>query len=566
MSVPRDPSTGPVLPMWRWVALVTIAFALVHGRHLAQRYEPNAWLFADGSFYFTTLRAITEHGRLEQKALQPTSWYERDLGWNRRLTDDWSNVALGREGRWYPKHPILVPVLSAPLYLLLGTPGTLATNVLMNLAFVLLVFLLARRFAPPWLAAAAAILTAAMPFVQSMSYSFSNDLLGAVLILGALEATFAKRFGLAGICAGFAIWSRLTNGAFLPALVLVAVDVGGLAAVLRAVLFSFIPLGTYAALNTWQFGVPWAISYSRVLVREGGTAQVASHTRLFTVPFLDGLRRIVAGEDNAFSTFPPLAFGLAGVLPLWLRRGWKIALGFALFVLLPVLAFAKYSWYRTHFLYPVYGLSAVMLAALVAWVLRRPLPSFPEDWRAPRWAFVAVAMVVLGGGTAFRLMTRPDPTLLSTQVANARVMLDDIPCDYWNPQVERWECASWDKGGWMMTGRIVGTPPRLNGAPLRGLWLHPNPSGKTKRVLFEALPAERYRLSFALTDDTRPGPVSIEVLPRGGEPLVFTMNGRGSTREESVRIGDGDGPALELRARAIGSAHWKQLVVEGRPE
>jgi hypothetical protein len=558
---------APPVRAWRWVLLVVVGFAAFHGPSLARRYEPNSWLFADGAFYFTTLRALTEHGRLEQKDLQPASWYERDLGWNRRLGDDWSNVALGREGRWYPKHPILLPLLSVPLYALLGTPGTLATNVLLNLAFVLLVFLLARRVAPPPLAAAAAVLTAAMPFVQAMSYSFSNDLLGAVLVLGAFEAALGGRLGLAGVLGGLALWSRLTNVAFVPGLLLVALDAGGWRAAQRAVGFALAPLAIFGGLNTWQFGVPWTTSYQNVLVRENGVAQVASHARLFTIPFVQGLRRIVLGDDGAFASFPPLAFGLAGVLPLALRRGWQLALAFALFALLPALVFAKYAWYRAHFLYPVYGLSAVGLAALGAWAARRPpVGELREEWARPRWTLPFFLLILLAGGGALRIAARPDPTLLSARVAHARVLLDELACDYWNPQNERWECASWDKGGWMMTGAIVGRAPTVRGEPRRGIWLHAHPSGKWRRIVFDALPAERWTVDLALSDETRPGPVEIELRPRGSAPLALTMDGGGSETQRTIAIAPGEGPALEIRARATGDASWKQLVVEGRPE
>lgn len=557
---------APPVRAWRWALLVAVGFAAFHGPSLARRYEPNSWLFADGAFYFTTLRALTEHGRLEQQALQPRSWYEQELGWNRRLGDDWSNVALGREGRWYPKHPVLLPIVAIPLYLLAGTPGTLATNAGLNLLFVLLVFLLARRVAPPWLAAGAAILTAAMPFVQSMSYSFSNDLLGAVLVLGAVECTLGKRFALAGVLAGLSLWSRLTNAAFLPALLLLGLDAGGLRATLRAVAFSLVPLGIYAGLNTWQFGAPWTTSYQNVLVREGGAAKVASHARLFTVPLADGLRRIVLGADGAFLSFPPLAFGLAGVVPLALRRGWRFALAFALFAVLPAFAFAKYSWYRAHFLYPIYGLSAVGLAALAAWVLRRPpVVELREDWTLPRWSVPLGVALLLAGGPAFRLANRPDPALLSTRVAHATVLLDDVPCDYWNPQNERWECASWDKGGWMMTGRIVGEPPTVRGSERRGVWLHPHPSGKWRRIRFDALEPGRWTIDLALSDATRDGPVQIELIPRGSEPIPLTVQHRAEERRHELDIVPGEGPALEIRARATGDASWKQLLVEGRP-
>ena len=327
---------------WRWLGVVVLSFALLHGPPLARRYQPNTWLFADGAFYFATVRSLAEHGRLEQRALHPQSWYAQDLGWNRRLTDDWSNVALGRDGSWYPKHPILLPALAVPFYGLFGTPGTLVLNVLLNLAFVLLVFLLARRLAHPAAAALVASAVAALPFVIEMSYTFSNDLLGAVLLLGSIEFALGGRLRGAGVLAGLAVWSRVTNVAYLPALVVIGHSVGGWRAVWTSARFAAIPLAAYAALNTWLFGAPWVTSYHRVIVREAGVMGTAAHTRLFNVPFARGLTRILTAPDGALRSFPLLAPGLLSlVAPLRTRRA--LALAVALFVALPILAYAAGS-------------------------------------------------------------------------------------------------------------------------------------------------------------------------------------------------------------------------------
>ncbi len=544
----------------RWALVVTVAFAAIHGPYLYRRYQPNKWLFADGAFYFTTVRALANHGRLEQRDLQPQSWYVDDLGWNRWLTDDWSNVALGRDGTWYPKHPILLPALAVPFYWLFGTPGTLATNVLLNLAFVLLVFLLARRVAHPAVAALTAIAVCATPFCLAESYTFSNDVLGAVLVLGALEGALAGWFGLAGVLAGLSIWSRVTNAALVPALAIVAWSVGGGRAVWRASLFAMMPLGAFGALNTYLFGAPWISSYQRVLVREGGVVKTASHVRLFTVPMRDGLNRIVFGADGAFHSFPLLLPGLAGIVAVALRKR-ALALALVLFAVLPALAFAKYEWYRPNFLYPVFGASAIGLAAIpgLLWkpvevpLLARPLP---------RWLWPALISAVALGSLAFHLTNRPNPMLLSSHLREARVELGDTPCDYWNPQNERWECSHLDPAGWAMTGAMHDRPEPVRGRPVSAIWLHPSPTGRWKRLIFPHLQARAVRLTFALGDLSHPGPVQLEILARGEPPIALALSQPGEQNERTVALGPGPGDALELRVRSDDPL-WKHVVVEG---
>lgn len=543
---------------WRWVGVVVLAFALLHGPPLARRYQPNTWLFADGAFYFATVRSIAEHGRLEQRELHPQSWYAQDLGWNRSLTDDWSNVALGRDGGWYPKHPILLPSLAVPFYLLFGPPGTLALNVLLNLAFVLLVFLLGRRLAHPAAAALVAIAVASLPFVIEMSYTFSNDLLGAVLLLGAIELALGERLRGAGLLAGLAVWSRVTNVAYLPALVVIGLSVGGWRAVWTSAKFAAIPLTAFAALNTWLFGAPWVTSYHRVIVREAGVMGTAAHTRLFNVPFARGLERILTASDGAFRSFPLLGPGLLSLAAL-MRTRRALALAVVLFVALPVLAYAKYDWYRPHFLYPAYGAGAVGLAALLGLLL----PPHPElTFRAPpRWAWELALLAIVLASIALR-PAPPDPQRLSTHLREARVQLDEIPCDYFNIQNERWECSHFDPSGWAMTGLMRGEVVRVGGARADGIWMHPNPSGRWRRIRWSRLDASRAQLTFALSDATHPGPVQVEVRPRGKDPIPFTLSKPGEKHDVDAAWLDGEGDALEIRARAA-APYWKQLVFEG---
>jgi len=547
---------------WRWAIVVTLGFAVLHGPHVASKYEPNTWLERDGSFYFTTLLAIAEHGRIEQRALQPESWYTQPLGWNRELPEDWSNVAQGRGDAWYPKHAILLPLAAVPFFLLLGTIGTLVVNVLLNLLFVLLIFLLARRVARIEIAAALAILVSALPFVQLMSYGFSNDLLGADLALGALEATLAGSFATAGVLAGFAIWSRLTNLAFVPGLVLVGWDSGGRRGVTRALLASLVPLGLLGAFDTWAFGAPWITSYQRVLVRARGVAQVASHVRAFNVPWSRGLHRVTFEPDGAFATFPLLLPGLLGLLVVAWRRT-LLAAGLFLFCLLPALAVATYDWYRPHFLLAVFGASVFGLAA----VLGALIP--PEPVSGPRPLSPRLRRVIAGtlgaallAAVVIRVATRPDARLLSSHIEEARVFLDEIPCDYWNPQRERWECSHLDPEFWAMTGRFLGEPARIHGEPRRGISLAPSPTRHWRRLVFPTLAGKSVDLDLALGDDARPGPVEIEILPRGGEALTATVAGPGGEQQLHANLGEGSGPALEIRVRAE-NPQGKPLVVEG---
>jgi len=279
------------------------------------------------------------------------------------------------------------------------------------------------------------------------------------------------------------------------------------------------------------------------------------------VPWKKGLWNIIVGEGGGFAQFPLLAPGLVGFFAIaWRRRALAAALW--AFALLPILLFMKYDWYRAHFLYPVFGVSAMGLAALVELFAPRPVLSPP----LPRWRMApivtAVTVLALVTGLVWRMRTKPDPALLSTTVDHAKVWLDDIPCDYWNPQSERWECSSHDRGGWMMTGRNIGDPVIVRGEPRPGMWFHPSPTGRWKRVVWSELPGTSVDLWCAMGDESKPSSVEIELRPRGSEPILFTLDGAGDERAHQLPISAGDGPALEVRFRAS-EAEWKHLVCEG---
>jgi hypothetical protein len=245
-------------------------------------------------------------------------------------------------------------------------------------------------------------------------------------------------------------------------------------------------------------------------------------------------------------------------------RNWKIALACVLFTVLPGLAFMKYDWYRPHFLYAVFGLGSVGLAMLVGLLLKPKEQVATAPW-SPMWRVATVfALVTFMASTAiaWRRSQRLDPKLLSSHMREAVVSLDHVPCDYWNPQVERWECSGFDGSGWAMTGRML-EPYTVKGKPRQAIWLHPNPSKRWRIVTFPALDAKSVALSIALGDQTREGPVEVQVLARGQEPIQLTLRAPGEELDRSVPIAPGQGPALVIKAKST-EPGWKHLIVEGR--
>jgi hypothetical protein len=98
------------------------------------------------------------------------------------------------------------------------------------------------------------------------------------------------------------------------------------------------------------------------------------------------------------------------------------------------------------------------------------------------------------------------------------VFLGELPCDYFNPSHQKWECSHAERHAWEYAGRSLGRECLVDGAPGTMLWLHPSPSGKPKRLVFDDLPPTAAVSFRALRVGDRPGAVTVRVRAQG-QPL-----------------------------------------------
>src|SRR5580704_14226907 len=196
------------------LAVFVIALA-IQGGDAAGRYTPNRWLYADGSFYYNILKGLVEHGSLDQGHIHPRTWFNGTLGWNYNLDDAWSNIAVGSDGTWYPKHSFLMPALSIPLYLAFGPIGTLLFNVLCGALTALLAAELASRYTARWMASLIGVGMAGVPAIVRQAYGFNNDVFYTVLVIATAIELTDKRYGWAGLWGGLSFLAKITNVLFL---------------------------------------------------------------------------------------------------------------------------------------------------------------------------------------------------------------------------------------------------------------------------------------------------------------------------------------------------------------
>lgn len=595
--------------------LVLLGAALIVSYHAWQQYRPYSFLHGDGSFYAIINRALAE-GTLEQERFHPMSWYRERLRWNDDLDPGWSDLALGADGRTlWPKHPILLPLLHAPLFHAFGLNGLLLGSVVMSSLSIWLAHRIATRVASVPAAACAALAFASTPLLLHNAYSYSNDTLYTVLALGAIDATQRSRGLLAGLLWGGAMVAKPTVALLAAPFAAHLVALRRWKVLARMALGAAGPLGALAVMNTVMFGGALVSGYNRILVRHGGVPATFDIREKFGRAIGVGLRAIVSDPQQGVALSAPASLlSLPGLVPLARSpRGRAFAAAFAVSLGATALFYARFEFTYARFFTPWVVLAvapvAALLDVLVAWAARlRGRERLPSWLRAllgdPRWfplvagvatvfgaarsapqfgpavaasavaaslfrdelwallgaalsrvaawltrarlaAILGVAAALLAAlpGVVARATRRPARWVATEALRDASVRIlptggAPVPCDYFNPSRQKWECADWERGD-STWGRALGAECAFANAP--GDWLSLNPNADlTREIAWRALPPGDLRVRYGVAPTSQHTDVTVVLqsgparhwlrTPRVGElqTLVIPAAARGA--------------------------------------
>jgi hypothetical protein len=532
----------------RQAAAVLAGIVLAVSLTVAVRYEPYTFIRRDASFYATIARGLVTHASLDQRKVQPQSWYSGQHPGYANLDMYWSDVSVGRNGTWYPKHSFLISAASAPFYALFGVPGFLVFNVLCVIGMLWSAYLLAVRYAPPAAAALAVLFIASCPTLVDHTYLLSADVFNATLIAFGALALFSARPATAGALLGAAVWARpLTAVIAAPlAAALLLKRAPDRRALLRFAIAAAVPLGAAAVANTIMYGAPWVTSYDRTLVVEGRVPGVASHRALFTNTLTAGFRLMFLDRDHGLGMNAlPALVAVAGLVPL-ARHNLKLAAALAIALAGFVAGYIQYRYFNARFFFAWQVLLIVPLAVLIGdvgrWTLaggqalRAAAPRVAANVRRlPRGLVWGGVAALLAAGLVLRFATGRS-YVLSRHVAEAKVLRNDFPCDYFNMTHLAWECSRLDRSSNEYTGlAIQSNQCRFDGAHRRAMLIGPPPDGGSRRMTFS--PTRRGRLVFDYGVEQ-------------GSPVA----------ELCVSVGYGGRPPERLCAR--GPGRWHQRVFD----
>jgi len=540
---------------------------------VAVRYEPYTFIRRDASFYATIARGLVTHLSLDQRKVQPQSWYSGQHPGYANLDMYWSDVSVGRNGVWYPKHSFLVSVAAAPFYALFGVPGFLVFNVLCVIAMLFAGYLLAARFAPGAPGALAVAFIAACPTLVDHTYLLSADVFNAMLVaLGAL-ALYEARPATAGALLGLALWSRpVTLVLVVP---LAAAALWGRAdrrQLTRFAIAAAVPLAAAAVTNTIMYGAPWITSYDRTLVVENRVPSVGTHRELFTNSLDVGFRLMFADREHGLvmNALPALV-AVAGLVPLF-RRDRKLAVALAVGLAGFVVEYVRYRYFNARFFFAWQVLLIVPLAVLLdaagglagagasaarggwdrAIVRARRLPR-AAVWGAAAAIVVAAVVVHVARGRRYQL---------SAHVTDAQVFRNDFPCDYFNMTHLAWECSRLDRGSEEYTGLAVPDRRcRFDGVHSRAILIGPPGDGGTRRLVFSPPRRGRLTLDYGVEGGSAAPGLCLDVAYAGRPAQHLCAGGAGELRHASF---DPPSPGEPSRLEISVAGHApRSLCVDG---
>ena len=295
-------------------------------------------------------------------------WHDRDLDVRNQLKGGLEvhqrQVALGRRGEWYPKHPVLMSILSAPFYGLFGVAGFLIFNILVLSLLGAATWSLCHLFVPAGTATAATALVFGGSFLRAYAYNFSPDLFSTLLVLSGILMILKGRPFPGGAALGVSVLAKVTN-LFVAILILGFLcfrKPRSAAAVAGA---GMIPgLAAWALLNLAMFGSPTVTGYDRTIVLQNGAITTVSHRGFFDLPALQGMRgQLLDPRVGILTTSPLLLLALPGLVPLFRRYPWQGLLFLGISEFLFVL-FSTYRWWSTSHYGNRFLMVPVVLAAV----------------------------------------------------------------------------------------------------------------------------------------------------------------------------------------------------------
>lgn len=358
-----------IFPILTAIVLPGLVFLAV----ISVGYDGLPFLRGDCSYYVAASRSIATDGDLDISN-------QLRLPWSVHTTQ----VALDRNGRLVPKHPLWLSIAALPLIVAFGNQGALVFNFFQLLLLCALMFTLARRVAGRWPSALAVAATAILSFLPHYAWNFSPDVFLAALFLGALVILPPDRTPH--------LWKHILSG-LLFGVATTAKPSYALAALALPMLFGrplrrsmpafivggMIPILLWMGLNLHLFGNPLVTPYDRIVHFTNQGVVLHSNRDDFTEPLWQGARAQMMDPRKGLLQTTPITILSLLFFPLLLKSEARWAAYLAVTSTAIYLFYSKYALWPTsswgnRFLIPIVVLCVMPLATAFDWRRIRHLP------------------------------------------------------------------------------------------------------------------------------------------------------------------------------------------------
>lgn len=301
--------------------------------------------------------------------------------------DPTDQVALGKNGEWYPLHEPLLPILAVPFHALFGIVGCVKLNMIVACLAAICMFNICSTITTSYFTAglASALMVISPPFL-TYSFSFSTDLLGASMVVGSFMYLGNISLGswfLAGLISGLLLVARtpftvIVLGQLASAMVYLLLARKELHARSLKLLLSFgiglIPgILAFFAMNYFFFGDIRILSYDRWYDTRYPELGYSTLRNLFHRPLLTGLHQVIFSSKGSLlsgSTLATVSLALTWLVhPKHSIYGLLVPLCSLVLCVEFALFSGPHSGEPNRYLLPIFFISTIPLAVILDYLV-----------------------------------------------------------------------------------------------------------------------------------------------------------------------------------------------------
>jgi hypothetical protein len=307
-------------------------------------------------------------------------------------------LALGKGGL-VPKHPIIMPLISIPFYLLLRDHGLLVFNILDCIILIVLIFKLNCLFFSRLIALITTILYATGTLFLDYTYNYSPDVFSTVLVLSGLYLVLKEKFFTGAFLLGWSLFAKIPNAPLAAVILLYAILVilrrvpanGGskeylnfskVGSAVTTIVIFIMALMPLAYTNYLLFGSPVVTGYQRTAIAGDAPGEVLSvdHSDRFSQPLIKGAYQLLFHHYyGVVPTNPIIILAFLGVISMRKTEDRPKLFLILTLCFIQFIFFSKYnesqsSHFSNRFLMTFVALSSVFTSNFLSYFSAKYLP------------------------------------------------------------------------------------------------------------------------------------------------------------------------------------------------